>query len=360
VSVHRASLALVLLSVAIAIGVGCSSQQDVGAEADGVTAAARWTLSQEALRVGTTVRVPYEAAPKWTGAAACGGALLDGTRGVGEHLRTAFPQIASVGGYACRQNTADLRQMSVHGTGRALDVFVPTQSSSADTANGDPIADWLVLHASRIGVQLVIWNRTMWRANGTNDVAYKGPNPHVDHIHVEITAEAAKELTPWFADPDGDGDAGAGDASKPDAAKRDAAAWDAGVAVDDAGPDADNDPDPYTPDPTTGDGADAGGDDAGGEPPSTDPPAVGDPEPQPGARESLGEPTRAAAPAPAPAPEDTSGSCSAGPARLSGGGRCGPAPWALVAVGLGLVRRRRSRADASTISTSLARGSRDS
>ena len=58
---------------------------------------------------------------------------------------------------------------------------------------------WLVMNAQRIGVQLIIWNRMVWRSNGSNTGPYTGPNPHTDHIHVEITNVAARKGTPWFA-----------------------------------------------------------------------------------------------------------------------------------------------------------------
>ncbi|MEZ4464481.1 MAG: hypothetical protein R3F43_08225 [bacterium] len=62
-------------------------------------------------------------------------------------------------GYACRQIRGS-SGMSVHGTGRALDIFVPLSGGAADNDLGDPIANWLVEHAE-IGVQL-IWDRTIW------------------------------------------------------------------------------------------------------------------------------------------------------------------------------------------------------
>lgn len=149
---------------------------------------------------GARVRVTYDEAPKWTGSAACGGKLRLGGYKLGEYLLEHFDAVSSVGGYACRRNTADSSRMSVHGTGRALDVFIPKTNGAADNTRGDKVANWLVMHAQRIGVQLVIWDRTIWRADGTNDDAYGGPHPHDDHIHVEITNEAASLSTPWFSD----------------------------------------------------------------------------------------------------------------------------------------------------------------
>lgn len=62
------------------------------------------------------------------------------------------------------------------------------------TTGGDPIADWLLLHAAELGVQLVIWNRTIWRAGVGTVRPCGGPNPHTDHVHVEVRIGAAGTL----------------------------------------------------------------------------------------------------------------------------------------------------------------------
>ncbi len=180
----------------------CSSQGDGAASDDSALGAkGRWAPPADVLATGAKVRITYEDAPKWTGMAACGGSLKPGGHKLGEYLLDHFAEVSSVGGYACRRNTADSSRMSVHGTGRALDVFIPTLNGGADNAKGDKVANWLVMHAQRIGVQLVIWDRSIWRANGTNTAAYGGPVPHVDHIHVELTNLASALKTPWFSDP---------------------------------------------------------------------------------------------------------------------------------------------------------------
>jgi hypothetical protein len=72
--------------------------------------------------------------------------------------------------------------------------------SSANSAVGDPIANWLVSNAEKIGVQYVIWNRVQWSGarDGRKDRAYGGPDPHTNHIHAELTRDAAERGTPWF------------------------------------------------------------------------------------------------------------------------------------------------------------------
>jgi hypothetical protein len=196
----RSWIALVGLSVFVAVVAACAApSEDSGSSESALAESGRWTPSAAALATGKTVRVAYDDAPKWTGSAACGGKLLPGGHKLGEYLLDHFAVVTSVGGYACRRNTADASRMSVHGTGRALDVFIPTVGGAADNGQGDKVANWLVMHAQQIGVQLVIWDHSIWRSNGTNDGAYGGPNPHVDHIHVELTNEAAALRTPWFS-----------------------------------------------------------------------------------------------------------------------------------------------------------------
>jgi hypothetical protein len=209
-SFFRPLLAAGLVASAIA---GCSGDDLLGSDSADISGERSWKLSPDAVAAGKAVRVTYDAAPAWRGTAACSGRLREGTRTLGEFLSDRYSAIDTVGGYACRRNTADSTRMSVHGTGRALDLMIPTRGGAADSARGDLIANWLVMNAQRIGVQLIIWNHTVWRSNGTNTSAYGGPNPHIDHIHVEITNTAARMETAWFASMD-EGDAGSMDASR--------------------------------------------------------------------------------------------------------------------------------------------------
>lgn len=191
----RPLLAAGLVASAIA---GCSGDDLLGSSESEVAGERTWKLSPDAIAAGRVVRVAYDAAPVWRGNAACAGRLRDGTKTLGEFLSDRYAAIETVGGYACRRNTASTSRMSVHGTGRALDLMIPKRGGAADSARGDIIANWLVSNAQRIGVQLIIWNRTVWRSNGSNASAYGGPHPHDDHIHVEINNVAARMGTPWF------------------------------------------------------------------------------------------------------------------------------------------------------------------
>lgn len=239
-------IGLTLLTLTTALGAlatGCSSVDESGSESQAATS--RWLLTAEARNAGSQVRIPYESAPLWNGGRSCGGSLRSGSKALGRELLSRFPQVKSIGGYSCRRNTANGARMSVHGTGKALDVFVPTRSGRANSEQGDAVANWLVANAAEIGVQLIIWNRSAWRSNGTNEKPYGGPVPHIDHLHVELTENAARKLTPWFEGhlDEVNDDAGMttepepeSDAAAPIVAKDAGHAPDATTAAKDAGP----------------------------------------------------------------------------------------------------------------------------
>jgi hypothetical protein len=140
-----------------------------------------WSPPEDVRNAGAGQFVPYHDAPPWNGGANCGGKLHAGTRELGDFLKANFPgSVSSYGGYSCRQNTANAAKTSVHGTGRALDVFIPLSGGQADNDKGDKVANW---GGSRSGDKLK---------------PYTGPHPHHDHLHVELTHDAAAQKTPWF------------------------------------------------------------------------------------------------------------------------------------------------------------------
>jgi hypothetical protein len=160
----------------------------------------RWVLPDDVRAAGEAQVVRYDSPPPWHGPESCGGRFMPGAAALRLYVLRTFAGVHTVGGYDCRRNTANAAETSVHGTGRAIDVMIPTVSGRADSEVGDPIANWLVLHASAIGVQYIIWNHVYWNGSrrGRKDGPYTGPNPHVDHIHVELNNAGAARLTPWF------------------------------------------------------------------------------------------------------------------------------------------------------------------
>ena len=158
----------------------------------------RWEMPAATANASRDQHVAYTGAPSYNGGRNCGGGLLAGTRTLGNYLVDNFVGARYFQGYNCRRIRGG-QGMSVHGTGRALDVFVPLDRGQADNDLGDPIANWLVEHAEEVGVQLIIWDRTLW--SGTRNPHtryYGGSHPHHDHLHIELTPTAAAEGTPFF------------------------------------------------------------------------------------------------------------------------------------------------------------------
>jgi hypothetical protein len=164
---------------------------------DPLAIAGRWKLPPNVRSVGATMFVTYDNGPAWS-SKLCAGGLKPGAKKLAAFLDQKFSQISQIQGYACRANTASPSRMSIHGTGRALDIFIPMSGGSADNTKGDEVANYLVTHAEELQIQYIIWDRSQWRANGTNDRVYTGPVPHTDHLHVEITNEAAALQSAWY------------------------------------------------------------------------------------------------------------------------------------------------------------------
>jgi hypothetical protein len=193
------------LGVVTLVAVGCMAEtHEAGSVSVGLAEAGPWDVPLATRRIADPQYVAYDGAGPWIGSAGCGPGLLSGTAALGAYLDRAFPQVRGIGGYSCRRNTGDTSRTSVHGTGRALDVFIPLDGGAADNGLGDEVANWLIEHAEEIGVQYVIWDRWQWisaASPGSHDRDYGGPHAHHDHIHVELTERAADRRTAWFSGP---------------------------------------------------------------------------------------------------------------------------------------------------------------
>ncbi|MGB7947305.1 MAG: peptidoglycan-binding protein [Candidatus Binatia bacterium] len=158
-----------------------------------------WALPSDVRAAGDAQTVRYDSPPPWANGANCT-SYTDGAADLRRHILASFPGVDRIGGYNCRANSATPSETSVHGVGRALDIMIQPVGGRANSASGDPIANWLVRNARAIGVQYIIWNRVRWSGSRTPRVAsYGGPNPHTDHIHVELNLDGARRSTPWFS-----------------------------------------------------------------------------------------------------------------------------------------------------------------
>lgn len=81
---------------------------------------------------------------------------------------------------------------SIHSEGRALDFMVPVGAKWAQK-----LANAIVNMSKELGVQIVIYNRKIWVGGSSTGLkgfqSYGGTNPHVDHLHVELTWEMARK-----------------------------------------------------------------------------------------------------------------------------------------------------------------------
>lgn len=84
--------------------------------------------------------------------------------------------------------------LSLHAEGRACDLGINPHGAQY----GTQLAEQLRLHSAELGIQCLIWDRRIWSAAYPDAGwrAYTGTNPHVDHIHLELTRAAAENLTP--------------------------------------------------------------------------------------------------------------------------------------------------------------------
>lgn len=169
-----------------------------------------WDPPQELLDKADTFQIENVQAGTWIGEAGCGGQFLEGTQVLRDWIYEHWPQVTYIGGYSCRK-IANSNQMSVHATGRALDLMLPTDSSqprdeSADNDLGDALANWLLENADELGIQLIIWDNMIWsssRSPGERFRVYTNEHKHHDHIHMELNPAGAALDTPWFDGPMG-------------------------------------------------------------------------------------------------------------------------------------------------------------
>lgn len=186
---------VILLVVMLAMFACSSDDYDsvVGSDEQAVAISGNYTPSTAALNAAAGVTINMTYPPAWAAdGSSCSRGHLPGTVKLGEYIKSAFPGVSLIGGYACRYNTANTSQTSTHGVGWALDIHIPMDNGAADNTIGDPIANWLISNAGTLGVQYLIWDRTDYLTSGTSRVAtYTGPNPHVDHIHVELAQSYA-------------------------------------------------------------------------------------------------------------------------------------------------------------------------
>lgn len=120
----------------------------------------------------------------------CTGSASAGSRALMKWAMLAGLTDVNMGIYSCRPIRGGGAR-SLHSEGRAGDHGVKS------LAKGHRLVQTLRPHARALGIQCMIFDRRIWSAKspGRNGRAYRGVNPHYDHVHIELTRNAAGRLT---------------------------------------------------------------------------------------------------------------------------------------------------------------------
>lgn len=129
----------------------------------------------------------------WTPAVRCIGAAQPGARALMRWILEHHDTATNLGIYSCRPVRGGAA-MSGHAEGRAGDTGFPMRGGRGSPA-GYALVRQLRANGHRLGVQAVIYDRTIWSAKTPGGRPYTGVAPHYDHVHWELTRGAARKLT---------------------------------------------------------------------------------------------------------------------------------------------------------------------
>lgn len=104
-----------------------------------------------------------------------------------------YPPGTNLGIYNPR-NVRGGQALSLHAEGRAIDVGYPIDRPLGYAAGRQLAAD-MARHHQSLGVQCVIFARSIWTNTRPTWRPYTGVADHFDHVHIELTREAAAGLT---------------------------------------------------------------------------------------------------------------------------------------------------------------------
>ncbi|HEY7621884.1 MAG TPA: hypothetical protein VH834_19065 [Solirubrobacteraceae bacterium] len=147
-------------------------------------------------------RARYDDAGPWNGGANCSGGFTVGAKRLQDWIRYQFGA-QDIGGYNCRPNTADTSKTSIHGVGRANDWF----RNAGNPAQAAQVRRFMRRMSARgaamaraMGIQYWIWNHQQYQVRNTGVArsSYGGPNPHTDHIHIEMNLPGSRLRTSYW------------------------------------------------------------------------------------------------------------------------------------------------------------------
>jgi hypothetical protein len=197
-----------------ALFVGCVANGRPESEASAIAVAGPWQPPASTRSIAATQHVPVVDPPAVAPLGRCTSnnafacscthpactPAHPGTRELNTYLLRRFSYLRAGGTYCCRQNSATTRvpTLSVHATGRAIDLMVPMTGGDADNTRGDAVANWLVENAEYIGIQRVVWDRAFWNGERGFGLLSSASLAHTDHLHVELGLAGAERRTAFF------------------------------------------------------------------------------------------------------------------------------------------------------------------
>lgn len=117
-----------------------------------------------------------------------------GTQLLASAFRERWPVLLiQTGAYGCfnRRLIAGSTTRSVHGDGRALDIGIGWQPTERQRDALNELAAVVTGCCYDLGVQRMLWNGHAWRADRGWRPSTTMGGPHLDHMHLEQTMQAA-------------------------------------------------------------------------------------------------------------------------------------------------------------------------
>ena len=106
------------------------------------------------------------------------------------------------GGYGCfnRRLIKGSKTRSVHGDGRAIDIGIGWSPSDEQLQAINELAWTCTAGCFDLGVCRMLWNRHAWKADRGWRPSESMGGPHLDHMHLELTYQAAWSHPPLEAE----------------------------------------------------------------------------------------------------------------------------------------------------------------